>query len=184
MQDGIHLATDVYFPAESSVPYPVILMRPPYNKDFLEDYGRNYSEHDYIVAIQNVRGRYSSEGSWTPFVHEGQDGYDSIEWLAAQDWCTGKIGMLGGSYSGSVQFLAAIKRPHLVTIIPNITPARPFDNLPYDGGAMLLGWAIRWTGGHNEMESDYLVAKQRVYHTKKFPSHLVLPLIDPALFSR
>ncbi|NIT61705.1 MAG: CocE/NonD family hydrolase [Aliifodinibius sp.] len=145
MQDGIQLATDLYFPSEADNSYPAILIRTPYNKNFLEEYGIYYSMRGYVVAIQDVRGRFSSEGDWVPFLNEGQDGYDSVEWLAAQGWCTGKIGMLGGSYSGSVQFLTAIKRPpHLSTIIPNIAPAMPFENLPYDGGVLLLGWGIRW----------------------------------------
>jgi len=145
MRDGVRLATDVYFPPGDRGSYPVILLRTPYNKAWLEDYGRYYSSHDYAFAIQDVRGRFESEGEWEPFLNEGEDGYDAIEWLAAQEWSTGKVGMIGGSYSGSVQFAAAIlKPPHLATIVPNITPAIPFDNLPYEGGTLLLGWTIRW----------------------------------------
>ncbi|UCD38541.1 MAG: CocE/NonD family hydrolase [Fidelibacterota bacterium] len=146
MRDGTQMATDLHFPSSGSGVYPAILMRTPYNKTLLAEYGRFYSEHEYVVAIQDVRGRYASEGEWQPFIHEGDDGYDTIEWLADQDWCTGKVGMVGGSYSGSVQFFAAVRKPpHLTTIIPNITPAMPFDNMPYEGGALLLGWAVRWT---------------------------------------
>lgn len=145
MRDGVELATDLYFPASEAGRFPVILMRTPYDKVSLQEYGEFYSEHGYVLAAQDVRGRCGSGGAWEPFVHEGQDGHDAIEWLAMQPWSTGKVGMIGGSYSGSVQFAAAIKRPtHLVTIIPNITPAMPFDNLPYQGGVFSLGWAIRW----------------------------------------
>ncbi len=146
MRDGVELATDLYFPDGQPGPYPVILIRTPYNKAFLEGYGRYYSRWGYAVAIQDVRGRWGSSGDWEPFVHEGDDGYDAIEWLAGREWSTGKVGMAGGSYSGSAQFAAAVRRPpHLTTIVPSVTPAMPFHNLPYDGGVLLLGWAIRWT---------------------------------------
>jgi putative CocE/NonD family hydrolase len=141
----MELVTDLYFPDGSGGPYPAILLRTPYNKKLLKEYGRFYSDHGYAVAIQDVRGRFASEGEWEPFLNEGKDGYDAVEWIAEQDWCTGKVGMIGGSYSGTAQFAAAIRKPpHLVTIIPNITPATPFDNMPYDRGALLLGWAVRW----------------------------------------
>jgi len=97
------------------------------------------------MAIQDVRGRFASGGKWEPFVNEAIDGYDTVEWLAKQDWCNGKVGMYGGSYSGSVQlFTAVMKPPHLVTIIPNITPAMPFGNMPYEGGILTMGADIRW----------------------------------------
>jgi putative CocE/NonD family hydrolase len=146
MRDGTTLATDLYFPGDAAPPYPVVLIRTPYNKAWLEGYGRYYTRWGYVVAIQDVRGRWASGGEWVPFVHEGEDGYDTIEWLAAQEWSTGRIGMVGGSYSGSVQLAAAVlEPPHLVTIVPNVTPAMPFDNLPRDGGALALGWALRWS---------------------------------------
>lgn len=146
MRDGVELATDLYFPDDEPAPYPVILVRTPYNKAFLENYGQYFSRSGYAVAIQDVRGRWGSGGEWEPFVHEGEDGYDTVEWLAAREWSTGKVGMAGGSYSGSAQFAAAVRRPpHLTTIVPSVTPAMPFRNLPYEGGALLLGWAIRWT---------------------------------------
>lgn len=145
MRDGIKLATDLYFPEKGDGLFPVILMRTPYNKVMLKDYGVYFSRFGFVYAIQDVRGRFESQGDWEPFINEGEDGYDSIEWLAAQDWSTGKIGMYGGSYSGSVQYAAAIlKPPHLVTLIPNITSAMPFDNMPYEGGVLVMGGDIRW----------------------------------------
>ncbi|MFC1747109.1 CocE/NonD family hydrolase, partial [Candidatus Neomarinimicrobiota bacterium] len=145
MRDGINLATDLFFPSNADGRYPVILIRTPYNKGLLADYGNYFQNRDYVVAIQDVRGRNASEGDWTPYIHENLDGYDTIEWLAVQEWSSGQIGTMGGSYSGSVQYLTAIEKPpHLVTIIPNITPVIPFENMPYDGGALQLGWAIRW----------------------------------------
>lgn len=145
MRDGIALSTDLYFPSEQTKPSSVILIRTPYGRTSLAGYGRYFSAHGYVVAIQDVRGRYDSDGEWIPFLHEGADGYDAIEWLAAQAWSTGRIGMYGGSYSAFAQFAAALlKPPHLQTIIPNISAGMPFDGFPYVGGALLLGSAVRW----------------------------------------
>jgi len=146
MRDSVTLATDLYFPVDEKGPFPVILMRTPYNKDYLQSYGDFFSGNGYVLAAQDVRGRFASQGEWEPFIHEGEDGYDTIEWLAAQRWSTGKVGLYGGSYSGSVQFFTAVLQPpHLVTMIPNVTPAMPFANFPYEGGSLLMGGTIRWT---------------------------------------
>src|SRR5262249_8880110 len=83
-----------------------------------------------------------------PFVNEPRDGYDTIEWLAQQPWCNGKVGMIGGSYVGWVQWWAAVERPpHLVTIIPNVSPPDPFFNVPYEYGTFFLTRAIWWAAG-------------------------------------
>jgi putative CocE/NonD family hydrolase len=144
MRDGIKLGTDVYRP-EKEGKYPAILVRTPYKKEFQSLTGRYYARRGYVVAIQDCRGRFSSEGVWEPFVNEPKDGYDTIEWLAAQPWCNGKVAMIGGSYVGWVQWWAAIERPpHLVTIIPNVSPPDPFFNIPYEYGAFFLTGAIWW----------------------------------------
>lgn len=145
-RDSIKLATDLYFPSEKSEKYSVVLMRTPYDKSTLKDYGEFYASKGFVTAIQDVRGKYESEGEWVPYLHEGQDGYDVIEWLGNQDWSSGNVGMIGGSYLGSVQLAAAIQQPpSLKAIVPNITPATPYYNTPFENGAFALGWAIRWT---------------------------------------
>ncbi len=181
MRDGIKLATDLYFPEGENGPHPVILMRTPYNKVILQGYGDYFSKHGFVFAIQDVRGRFESEGDWEPFVNEREDGYDTIEWLAAQDWSTGKIGMYGGSYSGSAQFAAAIlKPPHLVTLVPNITSAMPFDNMPYESGVLVMGGNIRWVDiiEHSKSAADMQKKLGEVF-TKDWSSLLnQLPVID------
>lgn len=181
MRDGIKLATDLYFPASDNAPYPVIVMRSPYNKENLKAYGDYFSGEGYVLAVQDVRGRFESEGDWEPFIREGEDGYDTIEWLAEQDWSTGKIGMYGGSYSGSAQFAAAVlKPPHLVTIIPNITPAMPFGNMPYEGGLLLMGGNIRWIDiVENTQNADEIAQKVRDAFTRDWSNLLkYLPVFD------
>src|SRR5210317_81702 len=181
VRDGTNLATDIYFPCSNSDTYPVILMRTPYSKSLLKEYGEFYSKQGYVTAIQDVRGKYGSEGDWTPYKMEGKDGYDVIEWLASQKWSNGNIGMVGGSYSGSVQLAAAIEAPpHLVTIIPNITPATPYNNTPYENGAFALGWAIRWSGivskdiSGKEMNNKY----QEVFERNWYMDLMHLPVVD------
>jgi hypothetical protein len=185
MRDGVKLATDVYRP-EKDGKYPAILVRTPYKKEMHELQaltGHFYARRGYVVAIQDCRGRFSSEGAWEPFVNEPKDGYDTIEWLAAQPWCNGKVGMIGGSYVGWVQWWAAVERPpHLVTIIPNVSPPDPFYNMPYEYGTFFLTGAIWWadvleTGATADVSGQKMKAtleKQAEYQKLL----LKLPVID------
>lgn len=132
MRDGVHLATDIYRP-DAAGRFPIVLTRTPYKKDMLEVTARYYARRGYAFAAQDCRGRFGSEGTWEPFVHEADDGYDAIEWLAAQPWSSGKVGMVGASYGGWVQWWAASRKPpHLVTILPSVSPPDPFYNVPYE----------------------------------------------------
>lgn len=100
----------------------------------------------YAVIFQDTRERYESEGSFYPYRSEAQDGYDSVEWVAAQWWCDGSVGMSGLSYLGAVQWLAAIERPpHLKTIVPTtIGSQHSMDMMAYTGGAFKLGYLLFW----------------------------------------
>jgi len=144
MRDGTHLATDIYRP-DGDGKFPAVLARTPYDRRNLEMQAQYYARRGYVFAAQDCRGRFGSEGAWEPFVNEKTDGYDTIEWLAKQSWSSGKVGMIGGSYLGWVQWFAASQRPpHLVTIIPNVAPPEPFYNIPYEHGVFFLGGAIWW----------------------------------------
>ncbi|HPR64097.1 MAG TPA: CocE/NonD family hydrolase [Thermoanaerobaculia bacterium] len=145
MRDGIKLATDLYIPEGDGTQWPVILIRTPYKKDMQELDGDFWARRGYATAIQDCRGRFGSEGIWEPFIHEAEDGYDAVEWLAAQPWSTGKVGMIGGSYVGWVQLWAASLKPeHLTTIIPNVAPPDPFYNIPYEYGTFFILGSIWW----------------------------------------
>ncbi len=124
MRDGIRLATDIYVPALEGQPvpgpFPVLLERTPYDKasPVNAQTGRYFARRGYVCVIQDVRGRFASEGEWYPFAKEAPDGYDTVEWLATQAWCDGQIGTMGGSYCGSDQSaLATLDPPHLSTMI-------------------------------------------------------------------
>jgi putative CocE/NonD family hydrolase len=145
MRDGIKLSTDLYMPAEVPGKVPVILMRTPTNKSSAGYLPYYFASKGYVVAVQDVRGRFASEGAWEPFITEGEDGYDAIEWLAQQQWCNGKAGMFGGSYMAHAQLLAAVnKPPHLTALIPHNLPADPFRNSPYENGIFLLAPELWW----------------------------------------
>lgn len=150
LPDGVALRADVYRPARE-VSLPVLLMRLPYGKTTA---GANwgyahpawYAEHGYVVVVQDVRGRYASDGVFTPFLDEEADGYESVEWAAGLPGSNGKVGMYGFSYPGATQLLAAIARPpSLAAIAPGFTSAQFYEGWAYSGGAFSLasmaGWA-------------------------------------------
>jgi putative CocE/NonD family hydrolase len=147
MRDGVVLRADIYRP-ESKDKFPVLLERTPYNKQAHANFGVQAAARGYVVVMEDVRGRYTSEGEWYPFKSESQDGYDTIEWAAALPNSNGKVGMLGASYNGAAQMLAAIARPpHLAGICPIITGSNYHDGWTYQGGAFELWFNGSWTTG-------------------------------------
>lgn len=152
MRDGTVLRANILRPAEGG-PYPVALIRTPYGKDLamaslIVDPLR-LARAGYMVAIQDVRGRFRSEGEWSPLVHEAQDGYDTVEWAATLAGSSGAVGMCGGSYMGFTQWAAAMEAPpHLKAIAPAVTWASARNGLTWRGGALELGKLARWQLGN------------------------------------
>jgi putative CocE/NonD family hydrolase len=146
-RDGIALYADIYRP-KSPDKFPVILMRTPYDKSvgWAVSPAFKIVSRGYVLIIQDVRGRYTSEGDWYPFKHEQADGYDAVEWAASLPYSNGKVGMMGGSYVGATQMLAAIGAPpHLVGIAPDVTASNYHDNWTYQGGAFEQWFDQNWT---------------------------------------
>jgi uncharacterized protein len=148
MRDGTILRSNVFTPT-SPGRFPVILMRLPYNKDIAQTYvyaaPSFYASHCYVVVIQDVRGQYKSDGFFYTFRDEATDGYDTIEWAARLPRANGKVGMYGFSYPGASQWLAAALRPpHLVTIVPAMTASDYHDGWTYEGGALDQSFAESW----------------------------------------
>ncbi len=141
MRDGVNLSSDIILPAGSG-PFPVILMRTPYDNSESRylDTGRYFAQRGYAFVVQDVRGRGDSDGEWLPFMNEVDDGYDTVEWLAAQPWSTGKVGMMGGSYAAHVQWMAAkTNPPHLAAMSSTASPGKWLeDGLPYRNGILSL----------------------------------------------
>jgi putative CocE/NonD family hydrolase len=146
-RDGVTLYADIYRP-KSADKFPVILMRTPYDKSVGWAVSPVYKmvPRGYVVIIQDVRGRYTSEGEWYPFRHEQADGYDTVEWVASLPYSNGKVGMMGASYVGATQMLAAIAQPpHLTAIAPNMTASNYHDGWTYQSGAFEQWFDQNWT---------------------------------------
>jgi hypothetical protein len=150
MRDGVVLRGDIFRP-DADGKFPVLLQRTPYRRS-VWGYNVNFAQHaaarGYVVFLQDVRGRYTSDGEWYPFIHEAEDGYDTIEWVAAQPYSDGKVGMFGGSYVGATQMLAAVAHPpHLAGICPVVTASNYHDGWTYQGGAFEQWFDESWTSG-------------------------------------
>lgn len=147
MRDGTILRADVYRP-KSEGTFPVLLERTPYNKDGTAGLAIKAASRGYIVVVQDVRGRYSSDGEWYPFKNESNDGFDTVEWAAALPQSNGKVGMFGGSYVGATQMLTAVAHPpHLAGIAPVVTASNYHDGWTYQGGAFEQWFNESWTSG-------------------------------------
>ncbi len=148
MRDGTRLAADIFRPATPGR-YPVLVERTGYNlQEMVYSSAEYFAHHGYVYVAQDVRGRYGSEGEFRPFLDDGwgenRDGYDTIEWAAAQSWSDGTVGTAGGSYSGLTQYLAAPTRPpHLRTMFVRAGPSALRD-VVFRGGAYQRHLQCEW----------------------------------------
>lgn len=166
MRDGVLLRADIYRP-EGDRPVPAVLGRTPYDRTFgptppsIVDPERAV-EAGMALVCMDVRGQHGSDGEFHPFRAEGADGFDSVEWVAAQSWCSGAVAMAGRSYSAATQWLAAAAQPrHLRAIAPVVVGSNYFDGWVYQGGAFQLGFNLFWVqimagrGKRVRMEEQY-----------------------------
>ena len=145
MRDGVVLRADVMRPRKGGR-FPVLVYRTPYSRgDALgSEFVGAAVARGYAVVVQDVRGRYGSEGEFEPYRHEGKDGYDTIEWAARQPWSSGAVGSFGLSYPGAVQWLAAVEQPRsLKAMVPAMTYSTP-ESFWYSGGVWDGSW-LDWT---------------------------------------
>ncbi len=152
MRDGVKLSTDLYFPVGATGNLPVILIRTPYNKKVTLGWSNVYSaliKKGYVVAIQDLRGRFESEGVYITANKERLDAYDTVDWLISQPWSNQKVGTAGCSYLGETQVaLAAEKHPNHVAAIPMSSasgfyiPGRAWQT--FSGGAFELAQTTGW----------------------------------------
>ena len=125
MRDGTLLATDVYH-ADGDAPAPTIVGRTPYNKNMpaFPALVEKWNRRGYHFVVQDVRGRGDSDGAFTPYVNEGPDGHDLVEWVAAQEWSDGNIINKGASYGARSGWQLALSRPpHLRGLISTVSPS-------------------------------------------------------------
>jgi len=151
MRDGTTLMSNVYRPADESE-YPVLLTRLPYGKDQARDFTYfdplRAARRGYIVVVQDVRGRFASEGEFSTFPQEIEDGYDSVEWAAKLPGSDGQVGMWGLSYFGKTQWHAATTQPpSLKSMVPGQTWGNHLNGASLRGGAQELGLIRYWARG-------------------------------------
>ncbi|TAL18904.1 MAG: CocE/NonD family hydrolase, partial [Frankiales bacterium] len=143
MRDGVELATDLWLPDRTG-PVHAVLGRTPYNKnnERVSRLAALFTGAGFAFAMQDVRGRGDSDGSFRPYVHDAADGCDTIGWLAEQDWCSGKVATIGGSYGGLIQWLTALQQPAaLAAMIVMVTPSDPYVEFPTGAQSpMMLSW--------------------------------------------
>ena len=126
MRDGTRLATDIYLPdsdnRKSPIIFPTLLHRTPYGKSSGErpEEAEFFTEHGYVVVIQDCRGRYHSEGGFTKYTEEGNDGCDTLAWIGKQGWSNGQIGSYGLSYAAHTQAAMASSNPQNLTCMARL----------------------------------------------------------------
>ena len=188
MRDGIQLATDVYTPLSGHSPYPVILIRTTYGAtDFQEI--KYFVKNGYVVVVQDVRGRYRSQGQrqYSPHRYSRSDGYDTMDWIVKQKWSSGKIGTYGCSYLGESQIiLAAAKHPNHICMIAqgaggaigNIKGSYGYFGV-YENGVLNLASALGWFTEYGAIDYNITAIPENYQNTiaKEIDG---LPVIDLA----
>ena len=167
LRDGVRLSTDIYLPT-SEGPFPTLLMRTIYDKtiDRNVDWAHRFVARGYAVVIQDCRGKYASEGEWEAYVNEADDGYDCQEWIGAQPWCDGGIGMFGASYVGFTQSLTApLRSRYSKALVPTVSQQDNYGHWYIDGVLQLhvpttaaVLWA-RAVGRDPEVEGSHQLTR-------------------------
>lgn len=148
--DGLKLTADHYRPSRAGT-YPTILIRSPYGRNrrasifggLLAFVAQRFAERGYHVIVQDVRGRFDSEGIFYPYFNEQADGLATLEWLADQPWFDGQVALWGGSYLGIVQWVIAAESPLVKAMVPSIT-ASDLRSILYPDDSVDLGLMLRW----------------------------------------
>jgi uncharacterized protein len=157
LRDGLTLSANLYLPEQVEAPVPAIMTLTPYGAQIHHDQALEFARRGFAYLVVDSRGRSDSQGSFTPYIDEAEDGHDAVEWLAKQSFCNGKVGMWGPSYSGLTQWLTARTKPaHLTTIVPTASPFVGVDfpqrnNISYP-------YVLRWLSS----------LSGRSYHRKNF----------------
>jgi putative CocE/NonD family hydrolase len=182
--DGATLSTDIYRPTVEgrvvSIPLPVLLHRTPYEIEGLEEQARYFAQHGYVVAVQNLRGRYASDGTFKKYDELGTpDAYATVSWLAEQPYTVARIGMWGTSYGAHTQAEAAkANPPGLATVLLNMGGlSNAWDNAVRHGGAFELGRELTWAWGEAQgRDAPSEVAAKSIASQSVFDWMDVLPL--------
>jgi putative CocE/NonD family hydrolase len=188
-RDGVRLDADIYRP-DVEGEFPVLLMRQPYGRAIASTvvyaHPTWYAAQGYIVVIQDVRGRGTSQGEFLLFVNETADGEDTVNWAAALPGSTGLVGMYGFSYQAMTQLYAAItKPPALKTICPAMMGYDLYTDWVYEGGAFCLesnlGWAIQLAAESARLKADAPAHYTLYAAAHNFPQYDPIPSLTECL---
>ena len=184
MRDGVRLSVDVYRP-EAEGKFPGILMLTAYSNNTAGIMARAhwYAKRGYAVVLADTRGRFDSDGEFDPYNPKHKtDGYDLIEWFAAQPWCSGRVGTIGASYSGSMQWWAAVTSPpSLKAMVPEVAPPDAFYNCPYQNGVLVcfsMDWAGSMAGRTGQLKGEGPYAGFGANRAKDYMIHPYLTLLE------
>ncbi len=177
MRDGVRLSADIFLPRANG-PFPTIFFHTPYesNSERHLKLGAWWARRGYAFVAQDCRGCYQSEGTFYAYLDDGPDSFDSLEWVANQSWCNGKIGTWGRSYGSLYQWLLApMGSPHLTAMAAHVFPEGYFGDYHYAGGAFQLALcalaAIIWTTNYATVTNA-----AEIFFNRRYTRHL--PLID------
>ncbi len=163
LRDGVRLSANIYRP-DARGRFPALLMRTPYgNGGPGSDTGHYFASRGYAVVLQDVRGRFESEGVFDAMQNEGPDGYDTQLWLGEQPWCNGRIGTIGGSYVGYTQWITAVENAPGVTAMFPVVGFGDLHDMAYSGGAFRMRLFSGWS---HEMSSPFIVAQDYLDSTR------------------
>ena len=176
MRDGTRLDATVYRPRDQRDPLPAVFTLTPYVADTYLERALYFAKNGYVFALVDVRGRGNSEGEFEPFVNDGRDGCDVVEWLAKQPWCDGKVAMWGGSYAGFDQWATAKSfPPHLATIVP-AAAAHPGIDFPFLHNIKypyIIQWLTHTSGATSNANlfgsTDFWISKFTELYLKHLP---------------
>jgi putative CocE/NonD family hydrolase len=184
MRDGVRLWTDIYRPARAGAAVderlPVLLQRTPYEMDRggIVRQARYFAQRGYVVALQNVRGRYRSEGTFVKYdAHGPDDAFDTIAWLAKLPYADGQVGMWGTSYGAHTQAEAAKANPPALRalLLNEGGLSNAWDNAVRNGGAFELGRELTWAWGEIAADANDEVAKKFIDSEKVTDWYSALP---------
>lgn len=185
-RDGVRLDADIYRP-DAEGEFPVLLMRQPYGRAIASTvvyaHPTWYAAHGYMVVIQDVRGRGTSQGEFQLFVRETEDGEDTVNWAAALPGSTGQVGMYGFSYQGMTQLYAAAAKPSaLKTLCPAMIGYDLYTDWVYEGGAFCLqanlGWAIQLAAETARLQGDPAAHLTLYTAAQNLPLYESVPNLD------
>lgn len=166
MPDGIRLATDIYYP-KTTGKCPVIILRTPYNKKGrmhpYKQLAYLFASQGYVFIVQDVRGKYDSDGEYDPFKNEGLDGYTMVEWAGKAPWSNGKVALYGFSYLGSCAWLVVpYNSPYLKTIVPMFTTQNTYS-IFYENGIFHLKGVLYWLTSFfwKKTDSEFNLSKNK-----------------------